>query len=192
MQQLAAGALHDDAASLQDVSPVADLQGLEHVLFDQEHGDALGRDMFHGSEDLGDQLGHDAHGGFVQHEKIGPGHEPAGNRHLLLLAARKRSGTLVGALFEPREQPLDGLKAFGNLFLGVDGVGSEQQVVPHRQARKKPPPLGHQGDLLPDDLIGGQAGDYLAVQADLPLHRLQQAHDRLEQGSLAGPVRADQ
>ncbi len=171
---------------------MADLQGLEHVLLHQEHGDPLARDALHGLEDLGDQLGHDPQGGLVQHEQFGPAHEPPGDRHLLLLAAGKCAGALVGARLDPGEQPQDRLQAFGDLLLGFHGVGPQQQVVLHRQAREKPPPLRHQSDLFLDDVVGRLAGDHLVVQADLALRRLEQAQDGFEQRGLAGAVGADQ
>ena len=75
-------------------------------------------------KDFGDQLWRHAHGGLVQQEQIGPGHERSGNRHLLLLATRKRPRALVGTRFDPGEQLQDRLQALGDLLLAVQDGSS--------------------------------------------------------------------
>ena len=52
--------------------------------------------------------------------------------------------------------------------------------------------LRHEGDALAGDLARPEAGDRPALEADRALARLQKSRDRLEQGRLAGAVRADQ
>ena len=65
---LGGGALHQDAAGLQDVGAVGDIQAFGHALLDDQHGHAGVADAFNGGEDLIDQLRHDALRRLVQHQ----------------------------------------------------------------------------------------------------------------------------
>ena len=53
------------------------------------------------------------------------------------------------------------------------------------------PPLRHQGDASPHDLVGGEAGDLLAEEGDRAGARPKDPGDRLHQRGLSRPVRAD-
>jgi hypothetical protein len=69
--------------------------------------------------------------------------------------------------------------------------GRDLQVLQHRQIGEDAPPLGDVDDSGPDPLRGRQAGDVLAVEADLDLGPHEDAGDRPEQRRLARAVGAE-
>ena len=46
-------------------------------------------------ENFRDQFGHDAHGGLIEHEELGLGHQTAGDGQHLLFPAAQGSGLLI-------------------------------------------------------------------------------------------------
>ena len=80
-KQFLAEALADDSAGLQDISPVGQIQGLAHVLFDQQDGHAFLFEFTDGVEDLVHQKRGQPQGRFVEHQDPGSGH-PVSYTHL--------------------------------------------------------------------------------------------------------------
>ena len=54
------------------------------------------------------------------------------------------------------------------------------------------PPLGHQGDALGHDAVGGQGGDVLPLEVDAPVGGLHQTGDGAQGGGFARPVGPDE
>src|SRR5581483_11765776 len=93
-----------DAALLQDVDVVGQLQGPADVLLDEEQGGPLRGDLVEVVEDLVDELGGEAERHLVDEDELGPGQPGVGQGQHLLLAAAQRAGPLVEALAEDRER----------------------------------------------------------------------------------------
>jgi hypothetical protein len=69
-----------------DVAPVRDAEGINDVLLDNQDGQAPLADFLHFGEYLLDDLRSQAERRLVEHEQSGLVHQPAGDRHHLLLA----------------------------------------------------------------------------------------------------------
>src|SRR5262249_36260954 len=119
-QKLGARARHGDAAVHHDIGPMCQLERMEGILLDQEHGQALVGIEF--ADDLEDLL-HDQRGKaerwLIEQEQAGPRHEGAGDRQHLLLAARECSAALGLALLENRES----LESASEVVLEMLGIG---------------------------------------------------------------------
>ena len=97
------------------------------------------------------------------------------------------------ALLETREQREDFLEA------ALDGVGiaaevgAEVEVLADREILEDATPLRDVGDAERDDLVRLEPSEVLCatVVGERSLRRRDQARDRLEQGRLARPIRAD-
>src|SRR3990172_1564560 len=88
VQEVPASTFPGDAASLQHVRAVGQLQRAIHVLLDEQDGEALIPQLANGPVEPVDDDGREPQGRLVQHQKPRPGHErPADRQHLLLAAA---------------------------------------------------------------------------------------------------------
>jgi len=143
----------DDLAVLQHVAPVGDLQRVEHVLLDDQHGGAGPRDPVDHREDLRHHDRREAEGGLVGHQELGPRHHPAGDGHHLLLAPGQGAGVLVEALAHPREQVEDVRERLRLALARGAAVGARQQVLPHRHLGEELAPLRDQGDAPRHHLV---------------------------------------
>src|ERR1700759_3724304 len=97
------GARHEASPFGEDVGAAGDLEALHHVLLDQQNGHAFGMDARDEREQFLDQKRREAERGLVENEQCRLGHQPAADGEHLLLAARKRAGSLAAALAQPRE-----------------------------------------------------------------------------------------
>ncbi|KAI3478981.1 hypothetical protein L1887_59004 [Cichorium endivia] len=190
-EQRGAGVLQHYAAVFQHVAAVGNLQGAVGVLFHQKHGDALGADGLDDLEDLRNDQRRQAQRGLVQQQQARAAHQRAADGQHLLLAARHGAGALAGAILEAREQFEDMLHA------RVDGgavleKAAHFQVLGHRQVGEDAPPLGRDGDALAHDLVRGQLGDVLALEAHGAAAGARRAAEGHEQRGLARAVGADQ
>ena len=120
-------------------------------------------------EDVVDDLRRQAERRLVEQQQLGRGHQRAGDRQLLLLAARQRAGRLAGALRQDREQGLHFLAQARVARRIAARGGAEPQILRHRQRRKDPPAFRHQVRPPRDDLLGGAAEDRLAGERISPL-----------------------
>ena len=88
-----------------DVAAVRELERVEGVLLDQEHGEPVLRvELADGVEDLPHDQRREAERRLVEQQQPRPRHQRAGDRQHLLLAARQRAAALVQALLQAREQ----------------------------------------------------------------------------------------
>src|SRR5437867_4097882 len=79
-----------NAAGLEYVAPLCGVERHQGVLLHEEDRRSLLIDLAHDLEDLLDEDRRKAHRGLVEHQQLGPGHQPAADRPLLLLTARQR------------------------------------------------------------------------------------------------------
>ena len=105
-----------------------------------------------------DLLHHDrreAHGGLVEHEQLGLGHQRAAHGEHLLLAAGEGAGGLLAAFSEDREEVVGALDVLLDARLVVAEEGAELEVLLDRQPGEDVPSLGGVGEAEGDDLVGG-------------------------------------
>src|SRR5262249_58982447 len=105
MQQLLAGPGECDAAVDHDIAAVGELERVEGVLLDQEHGELLLLvERLDRLEDLPRDERGQAQRGLVEEKQAGAAHERARDREHLLLAAREGAAALMQPFFQPWEQ----------------------------------------------------------------------------------------
>src|SRR5690606_10873239 len=99
-------------AEVEQVGPIGDLQGLAHVLLNQEdRGPGLVQ-LLDQAEDLLDKVRRQAQRRLVQDEEARMGHERPGDDELLLLTAGQRAARLMQSLAEDRETLAHPLEVF--------------------------------------------------------------------------------
>ena len=97
VSDLAGGALVDDAASVEDVDVVGEVEGPVEVLLDEEEGGALLGDVGEELEDAVHDEGGESDGGFVDEDQAGAGDVGADQGQHLLLSAGEAAGGLAHA-----------------------------------------------------------------------------------------------
>ena len=75
---------------------------------------------------------------------------------------------------------------------GRGGLAPDLEVLGHRQVGEDAPVLGHVAEPEPGDLVRRAPVDARAFEANLARARLDEAHQRLERGRLAGAVAAEE
>ena len=153
LAQPLAGVFHDDAAVLQHVAVVGDVERHVRVLLDQEQRRAaLAVDADDDLEDLARQARRQAEARLVeQDQSAAPPSARARCEHLLLPAreqpgrpgARARAGSGSSRRPFPCRAP--------TASRSRARVGAHQQVVAHRQQREHLAPFGHVAEAAPDD-----------------------------------------
>src|SRR5918998_1379241 len=115
----------------------------------------------------------------------------ARQRQHLLLAARERARALRAAVGEHRKR----LERLGDaaliLLAPPQAVAGHREVLAHGHLGEETAILRHEAHAAGEHLVGPPAHERLAVELDLAAANLEQAHDRLEQGGLAGAIWAD-
>ena len=106
---------------------------------------------------------------------LGWRHEGAAHGQHLLFAAREGSGGLLPAFSQDGEEVVGALDVLLDACLVVAQEGAELEVFGDGQAREDVPALGGVGEAEGDDLVGGDAGEGLAVEEDLAAGRLEEA-----------------
>src|SRR2546425_1398610 len=122
LRELVRPALHLDAADLQQVGPIHELEHLANVLLDHEDRVALFAHATDQVEDAQHHHGGEAQGGLVEQDDLGARHDGAPEGQHLLLAARHAPRALVLALGEDGKERVDALQA-----LAVVGAGRRQE-----------------------------------------------------------------
>ena len=180
--------LQHDRTQFEHVSSLRRRQSHAGVLFDQHDRQAFAVEVPYQIEQLSYQNGAESERRLVEHHQLGPGQQRPADRQHLLLAARQHRGRHVAALGEVGEALVDRL-GFG-LQIVVAAPGAHQQVLVHRQAHEDLAPLGNHHQAGPDAPRGGPAGDVGSVER-YPSFGAHRAEQCLEQGALAGAVRAE-
>src|SRR5690606_2800445 len=158
----------------------------------QQDRGALRLQLRDGRHDLLHHDRRETHGGLVEHQQLGLGHEgPAHGEHLLLTAG-EGSGGLLAALPEDGEQVVGALDVLLDARLVAAQEGTEAEVVLDGHAREDVPPLGGVGEPVRHDVVGRDLLQRPAVEPDLTADRLQQAGQGPQGGGLPGAVGADE
>ena len=181
---------HGDAAGLEDVAAVGDLQRAEGVLLDEEHGDVERLHALHHVEDLGDEDRGEAHRRLVEQEARGAAHQRAGDGEHLLLAAGEAAGDEVALLLQDREHGEGVRHVLLHPVVGVE-EGAEAQVLLDRQVGEDLPALGRLGEAVADALVGRDGGEALAAEGDGAAGDRLDAGEAAQERRLAGAVGAD-
>jgi hypothetical protein len=94
------------------------------------------------------------------------GHQPAADRHHLLLAAREIAGGALAPLAQRWEEVHHAVVGAPGRrgVAGSDGAGA--QVLIYSQLGKEPPPFEHLGDAETVDARGVEAINALAIEGD--------------------------
>ena len=144
----------------------------------------LGHDLHQALEELAPGQRVEARHRLVEDEELGPLGDRDRQRQLGALASRERPGALLGVEVEVLEPPL----CHGGVPLRVH-VRAEGEMVVHCQA-------GVGRRVLGDEAHACQLGRVVARRVpedfDPPCRRGEEADGEVQQGRLAGAVRADQ
>src|SRR6185436_1473920 len=164
-QETVARPLEHDAAILEHVAAVRELERARHVLLDEHDRGAAAVDRLKRLEDQLHRQGREPEARLVQQKKPRAGHEPAADRAHLLLAARQGAGELPLALAQPRKELEDALERLVPPA-PVRRAATELEVVAHRHGRKELAPLRHVRDSPRDDLARAETVEPCALELD--------------------------
>src|SRR5262249_14864806 len=192
VEQLGAGARQGDAALLQHVGAVGELERRERILLDQHHRDTVGANVLDDRERPLHQRRRQPKGGFVEQHELGGRHQRARDRKHLLLAARERPGGLASPLAENGKTRVDRLQIRGDPARIAAQIATHFQVFGDGHVGEQAPPLGAVGDAELENTPRARPGDVLAKEGDAACRRREQAGDCLQGRGLAGTVGADQ
>src|SRR2546422_2966855 len=128
-----------------------------------------------------DQDRREPYRGLVHQQEPGRGHQRAGDRQHLLLAAGERAGKLAPAL----RQHGKNLERKGEIPADVGArrlaESAEQQVLLDAELGKQAPSLGHHGDAQVDDLLRRQAGQVMGFSIQVETDRAARGAGRSEE-----------
>src|ERR687892_53989 len=184
--QLAACALGDQPALVDDADAVAEALGLLHVVGGVEHGQAFGAKRLHALEDGVAALGVDANSRLVEHQQLGPMQQPGGDVGPPLHAPGVGVDAVVAPVGEPHDVEHLGDSLVEQAALQPLQPAEEAQVLVCRQV------------VVEGHVLGDEADGRLGVRG-LGAHRPpsdghlagvtgQQAAHHRDRGGLAGPV----
>src|SRR5438067_2156541 len=186
------GAAQEDAPGLDDVSAVRDLERAQRVLLDQQNRDAIVVDLLDDVEHGVHHLWRKAQRGFVEQKELRLRQQAAGDGEDLLLATRELAGRKVPALAEDWKllhQSLD-------VAMGGAAVATrprpELEVLEDGQTSQDLASLRYLDQALANDPIGRRGHEVERAEARDARMRAQYARQGIEDGRLAGPVRANQ
>ncbi len=161
-------------------------------LLDHDDGQPLRCDQL--ADDLVELVDDDrgqAHGELVEQQDLGIGRQRPGHGEHALLAARQRARQLLAPAGQ-RGEPLEGRSSTQATLQPGPAERVHEQVLRDRQVREDRSALGDHADAGPGQLLGGVPPQPAARHLDRPGGQGQLTRDRLEQGRLAGAVRAEQ
>ena len=171
-----------DAAGLDQIGAVGQIQRQIGVLLDDQETDAIGPvDRAQDFENVGDDQRREAERGFVEQQQAGSQQQRARDREHLLLASRERAGLLAPALREPRKIPEDPLEIRLDRVAILADVGAEPKVLLDGQIGERAPAVGHVRDAQPRYVLGSARGHRRSPKVDPPRaadHRADRAQDR--------------
>src|SRR5438128_407707 len=191
VQELAARAAHDDAAVLEHVGALRDLERHGDVLLDQQDGEAALVEEVDGAQHLLHHQRGEAERGLVEHDELGRTHQAAADGEHLLLAAGHGAGDLRAALLEPREQREHILQLTLRTVACPRNHRAHLEILEHAERGKDLPAFGDLTDAEVADTVRFQPADRLAFEADRARARGLDAGDGADERGFAGAVRAD-
>src|SRR5689334_4350178 len=174
LHQALAGIGHDDAANLQDVAVVSDLERHFCILLDQQDRYALSLvDAPDNGKDFLYQQRRQPERGLIQQQQPRPIHQRPRDGEHLLLASRQMPGRLIEPRLQDREIIVDALQVPGDTLAIVTQVAAHAQVFGDREKRKYLPPFRHMPQAHADDAVRAQPLNRLALELDSTLLRIE-------------------
>ncbi len=110
-----------DAADLEQIGAIDDVEHLLDVLLHDEHRQSFGADAMHQFEHLRHDQRREAGGGLVHEQQFRLGHQRAADGAHLLLAAGQGSGELLAAVLQARKKRVDPLELLGETLAAPAG-----------------------------------------------------------------------
>src|SRR5262249_32830673 len=190
-RELRRGALGHDPSLLEDVRAGGDGEGLDDVLLDQQHRDALCVDRGHDLEELVDDLRRQTERGLVEEQEPRHRHQRAPDRDHLLLTARERAGELASALAQDGEGPVDALEALAAPRAHRRRVAADLEILLDGHRREEAAARGDQGDPVAAELVGRDRGEITPAEAHAAAADRQETGDRVDERGLPGAIRPD-
>src|SRR5262245_20005441 len=184
-----------------DDDPARELEDDVHVVLDEEHRDRL-RQLCDRSEERRALVPWYAGRRLIEQQHLRPGGERERDLEQPLLAVGELARQPVAVLAEP-ERGEDAVRLLDRAAIGRQATPPSSGValpLAHRQGhrferaemRKQGVDLERARETAFDPHRRLEAGDLLAAEEDLPGIRPQHAGHQVDQGRLAGAVRADQ
>jgi len=174
----------DDPSRVEDHDGVRDAPHQRQVLFHEQDRGAFGDPGQH-VRHLGDELGRETLGGFVDEEQHVVAQQNSGQGDHLLLASGESAGPLLATGYEVGEQLADHWSA------DPDVASDEAEVLVDGEPAEHVAVLGYVADASADQPEGLAAPDVVALQGDSALPR-RESEKRLEGGGLADAVPSEQ
>jgi hypothetical protein len=175
---------------------VGHAQRERRVLFDQEHGDAVGVELPDRGHDPRRELRCETERRLVEHEQSRPGGQrPADGQHLLLTAGQQQAA-LATAAGQLRKQVVHALER-DPVPAPAGGRRRQAQVLLDGEGAEDSPSLRNLHDAAAERLLRPVPAQRLVVEPDLPAGDpaavpAQVLAHRAQQGGLAGAVAADE
>ena len=133
---------------------VGQVESREHVLLDEQDGEAGPIDLAQHFGDPLDDTRRQAERELVDHEQTRPRHQAAADRAHLLFSSRERRRILPSTFAENRKHRVDLFEiAFEIDERLAAQVGAEEQVVANGQALEESPALGYVCDSRAQDFV---------------------------------------
>ncbi|QTK78568.1 6-Pyruvoyl-Tetrahydropterin Synthase [Agrobacterium tumefaciens] len=179
--------LFDDLALVHEDDAVCDLAGKAHFVGDAQHRHAVFGEADHGVEHFLDHFRVKRRGRLIEQHDLRLHAERAGDRHTLLLTARKLARILMCLLGNLHALQIVHRHFFGFLFRHLANPDWRQRaVLKDRQMREEVEVLEHHADFATDfvDLLE-VVGEFDAVNDDAARLVLFQTVDAADHGRLA-------
>ena len=157
--------LADDAAALEQIEMIDDLQRRLDVLLDQQHRQAAIDQEADARQQVGDQPRRQTRRRLVQHQHARPGEQRAADRQHLPLAAGERRALVMAPLGEPREEVEDVGDGEEMAVFGIGRRPHQREILVDRELGKDVLAFRHQREPAPHPLMRGETGDILRLPA---------------------------
>src|SRR5216683_6253093 len=184
-------AAQNDSSILEDVCAARRVQRDEDVLLDQDERCAFAIDLLNDVDQVVDDVGSQAERQLVDHQQLGPGHQPAPDRDHLLLAARQRAGLARELVRKRRKMTEHSPQVVAHLAISPE-ICAQEQVLLDRHRSKQTAALRNVGDALSHEGFGASMSDVFARERDRPRGGAEQPAQGTEQSGLSGAVGADE
>ena len=170
---------------------MSELQGQPRILFDQQHRHPFGVEPPDDIEDLQHDERCQPERRLIEQQQFRSPHQGASHRQHLLFAARERAAKLGLAFAQDRKQFVGVSDVLLNAGLVVARVGSEFQILQHRQPRKNLAAFRRLAEAQPHDLMRRQVLNLTSRPDDPSGASLDGTRDGHQRRCLTGAVRSD-
>src|SRR5437867_10966399 len=169
---------HDDAARLEEVGVIGEVERRRDVLLDEQDAHALlAVDGAPDAEDLAGDERRESERGLVEEEQARPQHERAPDREPPLLAPGAAPGGFTPSLAQHRKIVVDPREVPRRRARRAPRIGAEPEIFLHGELRERPAPLRHVRDSQADDVLGRPARDARAVRSEEHTSEFQSPYD---------------